>query len=213
MVAMSFLPELLGVRTAAPLVALMTLTTEVSLLLRYRAELNWRDIYPLLLASILGIPAGIWALRDLEEKWVMVALGLVIMGYAVYALLNLKLPELRHKAWAYATGLVAGLLGGAFNTSGPPVVLYGNCRRWQPAEFKSNLQGFFVVNSLLVVASRFLSGDVTREVWNFYLWVIPAILLGLLASGLLDRFMSPETFRRIVLVLLVVMGLRMILTA
>ena len=46
-------------------------------------------------ASIAGIPLGILALRHVNEKLVLTVLGLVIVGYAVYALTN---PQ--HTPWA-----------------------------------------------------------------------------------------------------------------
>jgi uncharacterized membrane protein YfcA len=135
----------------------------------------------------------------------------IITGYALYALLKFKLPELRHPSWAYGTGLLAGMLGGAYNTSGPPVIIYGNCRRWQPAEFKSNLQGFFVVNSLFVFIGHALGGNLTPLVWRYYLWSLPVLAVGIILGTSMDRLFNPETFRKIVLWLLVVMGVRLIL--
>ena len=105
------------------------------------------------------------------------------------------------------------MLGGAYNTSGPPVVMYGDAQGWPPAEFKSNLQGFFFVTSLFVIAGHALSGNLTREVWISYLWVLPAIGLGILLGTLLDGRINPALFRKLVLVLLVVMGARMVIGA
>ena len=125
-------------------------------------------------------------------------------------MLNLKLPRPIHKSWAYGVGFVAGMLGGAYNTAGPPVIIYGNCRRWRPAEFKGNLQGFFVLNSTLVVIGHAVAQNLTPQVWQIYLWVLPAIGLGLVAGLSLDQYLSPERFRKIVLWLLVLLGLRLI---
>jgi uncharacterized membrane protein YfcA len=141
----------------------------------------------------------------------MAVLGAVIALYALYALFELKPPELNHPAWAFAFGLAAGMLGGAYNTSGPPVVVYGNARRWSPLEFKSNLQGFFFLNSTLVVTGHLLSGNLNAEVWRYYLTALPALALGALAGVSLDRWVNPATFRRIVLVLLLVMGVKMVM--
>lgn len=76
-------------------------------------------------------------------------LGVVIVAYALYALFNPTLPELAQRSWAYGFGFAGGVLSGAYNTSGPPVVIYGTCRCWQPAEFKSNLQGYFLLTRRL----------------------------------------------------------------
>jgi len=209
---MAFLPGMLGVRTAAPLVALVTSTLEITLLIRYRGSFNLRAVWRLIAASILGIPLGVWALRGINEKVLLHVLGFVMAGYASYALLNFKLPELQHPAWAYLAGFLSGVLSGAYSVGGPPVIMYGNCRRWLPDEFKSNLQGLFLVNDVLTIFGHGLSGNLTPTVGKTYLLALPIIVLGVLAGAGLDRYLNPLTFRKIVLGLLVIMGLRLILS-
>jgi uncharacterized membrane protein YfcA len=211
LVAMALLPGLVDIHQAAPLVAVVGLTVDILLLIYYRDSVNVNAIWRVLLASIVGIPLGIWALSGVDEQVFTAVLGVILAGYAIYGLLNFKLPELIHPLWAYLAGFLGGVLGGAFNTSGPPVVIYANCRRWPPREFKSNLQGFFIINSLLVVLGHGLGGNLNPAVWRGYLWSLPAILLGVLAGVSLDRVINPQVFRKIVLVLLVIMGVRLIL--
>ena len=56
-----------------------------------------------------------------------------------------------------------------------------------------------------------MSGNLTPVVWRTYLLVLPALALGLLAGTALDRYINPRIFRKMVLILLVVMGVRMML--
>jgi uncharacterized membrane protein YfcA len=210
LVAMALLPLIMDIRVATPLVSLVALTIEAILVIRYHRSLNVRAVWPLVLAAMFGIPIGVYALKGVDEEILLRILGLVITGYALYAFFELKLPELRHRLWGVLAGFTAGLLGGAYNTSGPPVVVYGDCRRWAPLEFKGNLQGFFVVNSIVVVATHALSGNYTPLVLMDYLWALPATLLGILAGTSLDRYINPTLFRKVVLGLLIVMGLRLV---
>lgn len=211
LVSMPLLVGVLGVRTATPLVALLGSATEIIMLVRYREAFNWRAVARLSAASLVGIPLGVVLLGRLDEQIVTTALGVVIIGYAIYALAGPALPQLAHRAWAYSFGFVAGLLSGAYNTSGPAVVMYGSCRRWLPAEFKSNLQGFFLFNSVMVLLVHGLSGNFTPVVWHNFLLGMPTAVLGLLAGFCLDRRLNPQLFRRIVLVLLLVLGVRLLI--
>jgi uncharacterized membrane protein YfcA len=140
----------------------------------------------------------------------LAVLGFIIFGYALYALLGLKLPRLDGSIWAYAAGLVGGLLGGAYNTSGPPVIVYADCRRWSPNVFKSNLQGYFIISSLAVAVTHALTGNLTAPVWSAFWWTLPFIGVGLVAGLSLDRWLDPAAFRKVVLVLLILMGIRLI---
>lgn len=211
LVAMAILPSLWGLPIATPLVALTGIILETALLIRYRQSLQMRSIWRLVVASVVAIPFGIYILRQLDERIALFVLGFIIFGYALYALIGFRLPELHHPLWAWLTGLASGMLGGAYNTAGPPIVIYGNCRKWSPQEFRSNLSGFFIVNSVMVVSTHFLSGNITSEVLSVFWWMLPALALGFLAGQSLDRWLNPDVFRKIVLVVLIVLGIRLML--
>jgi uncharacterized protein len=209
LVSMALLTQVLGIQVAAPLVALMAGTIEFILLVRYRQAFKLSAVWRIAVASVVGIPLGILALRHVSERIVLAVLGLVIVGYAVYALTNSRLPELKQPGWAFGFGFLAGLLGGAYNVSGPPAILYGSSQRWSPAEFKSNLQGFFLLNDALVIAGHAWSSHLTPAVWENFRIAVAAIALGLVAGSALERFINPVVFRRIVLWLLVLVGVRL----
>ena len=209
LIAMAILPSLWGLPIATPLVALTGIVLETALLIRYRQSLQMRSIWRLVVASVVAIPFGIYILRQLDERIALFVLGLIIFGYALYALIGFRLPELHHPLWAWLTGLASGMLGCAYNTAGPPIVIYGNCRRWSPQEFRSNLSGFFIVNSVMVVSTHFLSGNITSEVLSVFWWMLPALALGFLAGQSLDHWLNPEVFRKIVLGVLIVLGIRL----
>jgi uncharacterized protein len=211
LVAMALLPPLIGLQMSTPLVALVAVVLEAILLVRYREALDVKAIWRVVLAGLIGTPLGVLFLSRVDEKVALSLLGFVIAAYALYALLGLKLPQLDGPLWAYSAGLVGGLLGGAYNTSGPPVILYADCRRWQPNVFKSNLQGYFIISSLAVLITHYLNGNITPQVWTRFFWALPFTAIGLVAGLSMDRWLNPVIFRKVVLVLLVIMGVRLIL--
>ena len=211
LVTMALLPSLIGLQIATPLVALVGIVLEVMMLVRYRESIKFKSILGLVISALIAIPAGVIYFSRLDENIALFLLGSIITVYALYALIGFRLPALEHPAWAWIFGFVGGLLGGAYNTSGPPAVVYGNCRKWSPQEFKSNLAGYFLVGSLMVVATHWLSGNFTSKVW-FNFWVtLPALILGFLFGQSMDKWINPETFRRIVLVMLAILGVRLIM--
>jgi hypothetical protein len=206
LVSMPLLTAVLGVQTAAPMVALFGLVAEVILLLYYRAAVNVQVIWRLILASLIGVPVGILVIGALDEQVVLTLLGVIVAGYAVYALLKLRLPDIEGSLWAYGFGFAAGILGGAYNTSGPPVIVYGNCRRWPPQEFKANLQGFFLLTTVFVIVSHALAGNYTAEVLRYTLLTLPALAAGVVAGLALSKRINATTFRTMVLWLLLALG-------
>lgn len=210
LVAMALLPAVIGLQIATPLVALVAITMEVVLLYRYRRAMQIKAIQPVVIASLVGIPMGIVYLRRIDERVTLTILGVVIIGYAVYSLLNIHPPRLEHPAWGIGAGLLGGILGGAYNTSGPPVIVYGDCKRWPQEEFKGNMQAFFVISSTIIALAHLIGGNITPEVWRLYLPSLPVIAAGIISGTSLDRYISQPVFRKIVIAVLIVMGLRLL---
>ena len=210
LVAMALLPAVIDLHIATPLVAIVGLVLEAVLVIYYRQSLDVRAVWKIALAAVVGTPLGVFFLARANESVALGILGVVIAGYAMYALLGLKIPHIKKPFWAYLAGLLGGMLGGAYNTSGPPVIVYADCRRWPPDVFKGNLQGYFIIVSSAVAVGHALSGNFTPLVWHTFWWSLPFIGIGLIAGLSLDRWLNPVTFRRVVLVLLVLMGVRLI---
>ena len=210
LVAMALLPNLLGMQKSIALVALLGFLVNLGVLLRYWRSLQFKTMLPLILASWLGVPLGIFLLRRLDERITLPLLGIIIAGYALYALSGLKLPTLTSRAWAYGAGFFGGLFGGAYSTPGPPVILYASCQDWERDAFKGNLQAFFIQVGLIVVVGHWASGSFTPDVWELFWRGLPWLLVGIVTGLSMDRWINPEVFRKIVLVLLVITGLRLV---
>jgi len=211
LVMMPILVSLLGIQIAAPLVALIAALAEISLLIQYRESLNIKAVWRLSAASLVTIPVGVFALRWLDDEITTTLLGILLISYALYALTNFTLPTLSRPIWAYGFGLGAGFLSGAYNTPGPPVIIYGNCRRWGPAEFKGNLQGFFLLNSTMVLASHVWNHNLSPVVWQSFIYALPAIALGIWLGVRLDPYINSKIFHKLVLVVLIILGLQLTL--
>lgn len=210
LVAMPILAPLLGLRVATPLMAGLTLVVGALLIVRYRHALQFGAVWRLVAASLLGIPVGLYLLARLPETTTLPLLGAILIGYVLYRLLQWRLPALANPRWAFLFGFLGGMLSGAYNASGPAVVLYGNMRRWPTAEFKSNLQTYFLVNSIITTAAHSLSGNVTPVVLRYAALALPFVLLGLALGVKTDRLLHPARFQQLVLGLLLVLGLRLI---
>lgn len=204
---MPLITLILDLRTAAPLVAMAGLTAYTINLVRYRRSIEFREVMRLGVASACGVPVGLWVLIHVEESMVKRGLGVVLAAYALYSLAQPVTSRRISPGWGYLAGWLAGCLGGAYNTPGPPVILYGSLQRWPRDQFRAILQTFFFFNGALVVASHLLARHVTPTVLARYLGVCPALVLGLWVGTRIDRKMQPEQFRLLVTVMILMIGL------
>lgn len=210
LLSMPILAQALGITVAAPLFALCALVGEFVMISRHRKSIDLTAVWRLMVAALVGIPIGIIGVSRIPEEITLFLLGLVTTGYALYALSGLRVPPLTDKRWAFPFGFVSGILSGAYNTGGPPYVIYSASKGWAPQEFKANLQSVFVVSSIAVITGHTLSGNMNSEVLRLFALALPAVITGLLLGFVCERFVSPAAFRKGILVLLLLIGLTLI---
>ena len=211
LIMMPLATVILGVRTAAPTVAAVALTVYSVNLVRYRRGINPKEVLRLGIASAAGVPVGIWLLSNADEQIVMRVLGLVLFGYALYSLVQPNVPRTLSRGWVYPAGFLAGCFGGAYNTPGPPVILYGQMRQWPREEFRAVLQALFFLNGILVVGSHALADHYSGQILSYYVYSLPALALGILVGSFVDRRIDQKRFRTIVLVMILALGFALLL--
>lgn len=209
LIGMPILSELIGIREAAPLIALGGGVVVVLILAKYRQEFNLRSVGKLALGSLFGIPVGIYGIQVIDEQITRKILGIVIGGYGIYSLMKFQLPRFKRTFWVYLMGFMSGILGGAYNTSGPPVIIYGHSRGWQPKKFIANLQGYFLVVTGIIIVSHILAQNITTEVIQSFWVILTPTLAGIWLGSRLGDSVSPEMFRKLVMILLILIGFRL----
>src|SRR5262249_9389076 len=113
-ICMPLLLTILAPTTAAALVAIFTLPLQTIILWRYRHALRIRPVWRVFVGSLLGIPIGILIITRLDTQIILTALGVVLIAYSLYSLLNLRLPVIRRPAWGFGFGFASGFLSGAY---------------------------------------------------------------------------------------------------
>ena len=211
LIAMPLLVLLIGIKSATPLVALTGLLISSLMLVQDWKSLQWQETLLLLAVSLPGIPLGLALLTLVPEALVRGILGLVLIGFGLYNLLGIQLPNLSSRWLAVPFGFLAGILGGAYNANGPPVVIYAVFRGWSRDQFRASLQGFFLISNLLVMAAHGLSGLWTREITLQFLASIPLLGLAVFLGGKISSRFSQEKFDQVIYYFLVVTGLLMFL--
>jgi uncharacterized protein len=204
---------LLGLRTAAPLVALVALSVNTINFYRHRDRIDRGELVRLVVSSALGIPAGLWILDRGDEVVILCFLGAVLIGYALYALSHPRLRSALDPHWVYPSGLVAGCLAAAYNAPGPPLLIYGSLRQWPKEEFRGVLHGLFCLNGVLVVVGHVLVGNVTGEILILFFWTVPLLLAGILLGTRVDARLNRDRFRLLVTVMILALGVSLLLNA
>jgi uncharacterized membrane protein YfcA len=210
LVAMPLLTLIMDFETATPLVALIAATMALAIVLQSRSQVQWRSAWRLIVSTMAGIPLGLALLQDAYEDLLKGLLAVVLIGFGLFSLIRPRVRRCQGEKAAFAFGFAAGILGGAYNTNGPPVVIYGTLKRWSPQLFRATLQGYFLPSSLSICIGHGLGGLWTAPVLQTYLSALPLVFLALFLGGGINRVLSPERFNRWIYGLLIVLGLTLL---
>ena len=212
LIATPVLVALFGIRATVPLLAIIILELQIFMIIRYHAALNINTVWRVSAAALVGIPIGVLFLSRVPEAITITLLGLFLIFYVLYSIFNFPVPTLNNSNWAYIFGFLGGIGGGAYNMAAPPMIVYADTQRWEPKLFKGNLQGYFLIITVVAILTHFISGNVTADILQKGLVAIPFVLVGSVAGFYLDRFINPVVFRKIVLGLLLIFGTILALT-
>jgi hypothetical protein len=161
-----------------------------------------------------GIPVGTFLLRWGEARILLVALGmfLVVVGSIFLATQAPRSREIQ--SWIAAPiGLVSGVLTGLFGTGGPPLILYYQLSGVDKAAFRGNLMAIFLLMTTVRVPSYAAFGLISGpRLWSALL-VLPAVVLGAVIGNRIHLRIDESTFRRLVSMALVIIGLLLLIPA
>lgn len=206
LIAVPLLAFAIPIEEAAPVVVLISITIAALIIAQ-----DWRQIHVasagrLFLATVGGMPLGLWLLTAVDEAIVTALLAAVIILFSTYCLLRRTQIELKNDRHAWGFGFLAGILGGAYGMSGPPLVIYGALRRWSPQHFRATLQGYFLPASILTLIGYSVTGLWTSSVTHYYLWALPPAMLASFLGRAVNRRIKGPAFLRWVHLGLIAIG-------
>jgi uncharacterized membrane protein YfcA len=200
------------IKDVVVLLLLVNLPAELFVVWGSRKEVRWRPILGLGLGIAAGIPLGAWLLSTTDPGIILTILGWFLVAVG---LIFIKLPPggriTPPPLAAPPTGLISGVLTGLFGTGGPPIIIWYHLAAAGKSAFRAHLMTIFLLMTVVRVPSYFASGLVTApRLWSS-LTVMPAVLFGAWLGQRLHLQVSEKTFRRLVSLLLAVLGLMLLI--
>lgn len=206
LVSLPLLSLAFGLRTSIPLIALFAQCINLWLVVELRRHLSISRLGLLLLATVPGIPVGVWALKAFPEWVLSLLVGLMLLAFALHSLLVRPTPRNLGRGWTALAGFLAGILGGSTGANAPPIIVYTSMQPWTKDETKSLMTGYFFSAGLAVISTHALSGLTTGRVLQLFVTGLPALAAGVFCGTRLYRRLGGTGYRTAVLVLLLVLG-------
>jgi uncharacterized membrane protein YfcA len=206
LVAVPLLALLIPVAVAVPLATLLSITVAAVVVAQDWRQVHLGGAWRLVVATLFGVPLGLWLLKAAPEGVVKAVLAVVIVTFSTYCLASRRPVELTDDRLAWLFGFGAGVLGGAYGMNGPPLAIYGTLRGWSAEQFRATLQGYFLPASLAGMCGFTIAGLWTWDVTRYYLWSLPVALAAIFLGRAINRRLRGQAFLRYVHVGLIVVG-------
>ena len=125
------------------------------------------------------------------------ALSIFVGGVVVMLASGWRFHGKRTLLLTVGVGLTAGLIGGAVQISGPPIILY-----WlggaQPHDIvRANFFGYFSLFSAASIVTYALHGLMTASALALAVFVTPMTIIGMAAGSWLFGYATEKTYRRV----------------
>lgn len=188
--------------TAIPTALMLEVLASIQLLPRVWRDAHWASLRWLLVGAVVGIPVGTVALVVVPERPMRLLVAVVVLAAALTMARGSHRSDLPGPTGAAATGLVSGVLNGAFAMGGPPAILMYFSSPRHVAVGRASLIAFFLCTDVLGTGSAATGGLVTPALLGQVAVLFPVSLVGVGLGALWFRRTGAAAFRRYVLWLL-----------
>ncbi len=164
---------------------------------------------PFILGGVRGVPAGAALLPHIDQTVFKAVVGALLAVWCPTMLCIRALPRIHHGGALAdgAVGAIGGIMGGLGGLTGPAPTLWCALRGWDKDAQRAIFQSFNLVMHALTLSVYATSGLITAEARGMFVVIAPAMVIPALIGARLYAGFSDATFRRLILILLLISGL------
>ncbi len=181
---------------------LPTMVTNIAQLWSFRQHRNQPFLRGFLSFGAVGLCLGAVALSRINDAYVEIALGAMVLSYLAYRLRPKRNPVAARPDLAPGFGFLAGLVHGATGMSGLVGPPYMHSLHLPRPEFVFSAGAMFTLFSLMQAPVLGALGLLLPQALGISVLVLPMAFLGLWIGGKIGTRMQSQTFSRAVLVVL-----------
>ncbi|WP_424988800.1 sulfite exporter TauE/SafE family protein [Microbulbifer sp. S227A] len=215
-VAVPVMASFFDVQLAVALMVVPNLSTNIWQLWTFRQDrIPGRFPWLFALAGAVGVALGTGMLVTFASGKLKLIVAGAVLAYVSLRLLSPNLAVSRALADRLAAplGAAAGLLQGAAGISAPISVSFLNAMQLSRAVFIPTISLFFSMTAAIQVPLLFLAGVMTPAVLALGAAALVPQLLGMRIGGRLARSVSPRSFDRMILVVLLLLAAKLMADA
>ena len=198
-----------GLKPTLPLLIIPSIASNL-IVMKQAGEfrITVQQFWPLYIVQIPGLFLGLWLLILLAPFIGAAILGMVLIIYCLFSFSNPEflLSNRLKKLLALPTGFVTGVINGLTGSQVMPVLPYMLSLGLRPSRFIQAINCSFTLSSVLMVFGLVKLELMTIEAVSLSILGLLPVYFGAKRGGKLRERVAPAGFRKLVLILLILMG-------
>ncbi len=199
----------LDLKLAIPLVVIPSIVSNIAVMIQAgRFKQAIKRFWPFYLASVPGLLLGLLLLVAIQASVAKAILGLVLILYALWALVNksASLPEKWERCLKIPAGFSTGFVNGLTGSQVMPSLPYLLSLKLKKSDFIQAINISFTLSSLMMLLGMNRLGYLPPDILLLAVTGLIPVLGTLYFAGKLQKKLSGDSHRTLVLVFLLVMG-------
>ncbi len=213
LLAVPFLSFIFPMQVLVPAMSLFNLITSLVILFKLQEKIKAYYFIPMFIASLGGIPLGIYALEYVSSESLRLITGILVILFSVQMLGKVKLAKRYLHFPIVFAGFISGLLNSAISVGGPPLVIAMNRKGYSKDRFRGVFAWFSTFSAFFTTAAFLMKGMIEMESINLALFCLPILFFGSHLGSKFSGKIEPEKFRKIVIGINIVTGSIIVISA
>ncbi len=193
-----------GAKSSTGALMPLLITGDIFAIFYYHRHTKWVYLRRFLPWMMLGVLIGVFVGKDLPERIFQITMAIIILLTVLmlwwWGKKDRKVPT--HWSFAGFTGTMAGVTTMIGNLAGAFSNIFFLAMRLPKNEFIGTAAWlFFFINLFKLPFHVFVWKTVTVETFEVYLYLLPAVIAGLLSGIFLVKKFTDDFFRKMILIL------------
>ncbi len=170
-------------------------------------DIPWRRVALLGAGAAIGAPFGVYLLAMTDAATLRLGIAGFILAAAIALLAGLKLRRRTNTAGVLAVGAASGLCNGAVAMGGLPVAIFLTAEGDSPRAIRAAFIAYFFFLDIASFGLLAREGLATPAAVTLAVLALPVLGVGMYLGGRHFLGATPEGFRRVTLLLLILLAL------